>query len=145
MSYEKERRYYILALVLLIVFSATFLIMPISNYVPYESSRPFLFITGIVFWGTGIVGYLLLLKVYKAEKQKERRQREGKQKLFSNVLTTIADTCFILGIIVFVVLVFTKQVNGYMAYLNIFIIVMSFNAHWLFSRDLHNKILKKVQ
>lgn len=143
MQYETERRYYIIALILLSVFSTTFLLMPIPAHISSKYSKILLFIIGSIFWGSGIVGYLLLFKVHKAERQKVHQER--KQRLFSNVLTTVADTCFLVGVAVLAIIIFLKQTNGYMVYFNLFIIVISFNAHWLFSRELYNIVLKRVQ
>lgn len=60
-----------------------------------------------------------------------------KLKFYANVPTAAADTGFIAALIVMVILNYTGNTAGYAAYVDISILVFSFNAHLLFSGDLH--------
>lgn len=137
---RKENRHYIGAMIALNIFSATFLIMPISNYIWYEYAKIFSFITGLIFWGSGIIGHYFWFAIYRDEKSENKAHR--KRKLFLNPLTTIAGILFIIGFVIFAILIVAEQTQRYLMYVSIFMMITSFHAHWLFSTDFIVKIRK---
>ncbi len=139
MCEHKEKRLYIVSIVLLMIFPCSFLLMPISNYVQIEYSRLVSILIGAVFWITGIGGYVALVIVYSMKKTKG--QRKGQIFIFTNTITAIADVAFVLGLAVLAVLIMKKLTAFYVTYVDIFFIVAAWNMHWLFSRDFQKKIL----
>lgn len=140
MFFRKKYRDYIISFISLIVFSATFLVMPIANYISYQHSKVFLLISGTVFWTSGIIGYSFLFKIYRMEKLNDK---EKTKKIVQRTLVKIADICLILGISIFLLLICAGETNGYMVYLNIFVIVLSWNMHLLFSKNFYHKIFER--
>lgn len=134
---KKYKCLYVISAICLVCFAITFLLMPISNYVPIEYSRISSMIIGIIFWLTGITGYSLLIFLYKNIK--------GKRKIyiFANRITIIADIAFLLGIICFILAIFLKLISTYLGYITIFILVLSLNVHLIFSRNYLRKLERK--
>lgn len=137
-EYKKYRSMYIISAICLICFASTFLLMPISNYVPIEYSRISAMIIGIVFWATGIIGYSLLFVLYRKIKGKKRRFY-----FFANRITVIADIVFLLGIICGTLVLYLKIASTYFGYINLFILVLSLNIHFIFSRNFLRKLERK--
>lgn len=138
----KMRRLYIISIIMLVLFAATFLIMPVSNYISGTYSKIAYLIVGIVFWISGIGGYSILVYIYAIERKRRDKRRKNRFFFFSNLFTKVADISFLVGVILLIILLCTKLSTHYVVYINIFSIVLSFNAHWLFSRNLHIKILQ---
>lgn len=143
MSLKKEKVMYVVSAVLLFVFSSTFLMMPISNMVTYEESRIVSAIIGMIFWISGISGYGLLLSVYNHE-HKRGYGKARKICIYSNLITSVADTGFVVGILTLIILVRIQISFDYLIYINIFIIALAFNIHWIFSRGIHKKLFKRM-
>lgn len=135
-EFNKYKGIYIISAICLVCFASTFLLMPISNYVPIEYSRISSMIIGIVFWLTGITGYTLLIFLYKKVKGKRKR----KVYIFANRITIIADIVFLLGIICFILVLSLELISTYWGYINIFILVLSLNVHLIFSRNYLRKL-----
>lgn len=134
---KKYKCLYVISAICLVCFAITFLLMPISNYVPIEYSRISSMIIGTIFWLTGITGYSLLIFLYKNIK--------GKRKIyiFANRITIIADIAFLLGIICFILALSLKLTSTYLGYVAIFILVLSLNVHLIFSRNYLRKLERK--
>lgn len=126
---NKEKRLHIMSAVCLLIFSGTFLAMPISNYVSVGYSRRISVIIGIMFWLTGIAGYSLLIYLYKKARNKDNR----KIHIFENKYAAIADVLFFIGVIGLVLIIILNLQASYLAYLVMFIIVLSINGHLIFS------------
>ncbi len=143
MNSKKNRVLYVISIILLVLFATTFLIMPVSNYVTgiYEKVIPI--IVGSVFWLSGIGGYAILIYLYSADRKQNPKKKRMRFYFLSNVLSAVADICFIVGSILLIVFVCIDIPTLYAIYVDLFVIVLGFNAHWLFSRNLHSKILKK--
>ncbi|MGN0317027.1 MAG: hypothetical protein ACI4E1_03725 [Lachnospira sp.] len=124
-----KRLYYISA-ICLVIFASTFLFMPITNIVPVQYTRLSSVIIGAVFWITGLVGYGLLAFLYIGKKKKERNFY-----FFSNKITAISDVMFLVGIVSFVSILLLELTTTYLGYVAIFITILSFNMHWIFSRN----------
>lgn len=118
-----------------------FLILPISHVVPFEYLGITNLCLGIGIWTTGILGYLMLGAVYRAERHKKSKERQKRIYLFSNFVTKVSDSVFVIGIIILTTLIRCHLTTNYWAYVNLFIIVCSFNMHWVFSRNFHSKLI----
>ena len=135
---KKLKCLYIISIVCLICFSSMFLFMPITNYVPIEYSRLTTVIIGAIFWVTGIVGYVSLIILYKKIEAKKKRKR--KIYIFTNKITIVADIAFLLGFICMILILILNLTSTYLGYLTVFILVMSINAHWIFSGNYLRKL-----
>lgn len=138
-EFKKYKCLYIIVAICLVCFSITFLLMPISNYVPIEYSRISFMIIGTIFWLTGITGYTLLIFLYKKIKGKRKR----KIYIFANRITIIADIAFLLGIICCILAISLKLTSTYLGYVTVFILVLSLNLHFIFSRNILSKLERK--
>lgn len=96
-EYKKYKSMYIISAICLICFASTFLLMPISNYVPIEYSRISAMIIGV----------------------------------------------FLLGIICSILVLSLKIASTYFGYITIFILVLSLNLHFIFSRNILGKLERK--
>lgn len=140
MSTKKIRSLFIIANVLLSLFSATFLAMPITTHVPLEYSQMAAMIVGGIFWLTAISGYSVLIYIYRYVKKIENRKKRRRWYLFSNRISAIADMLFLIGMICLGVMIYLGVTQYYAVYVVLFILALSFNVHWLFGRNLHIKI-----
>ena len=70
----------------------------------------------------------------------EKRKRKIRWYLFSNKISAVADMLFLIGVICLGVMIYLNITRYYAVYVVLFIIALSFNAHWLFGRNLHIKI-----
>lgn len=140
MSTKKIRTLFIIANVVLFLYSTTFLAMPITTHVPYEYSQIAAMIVGSVFWVTAISGYSILIYIYRYMGKSEKRKRKIRWYLFSNKISAVADMLFLIGVICLGVMIYLNITRYYAVYVVLFIIALSFNAHWLFGRNLHIKI-----
>ena len=106
---------------------------------PIEYSRISAMVIGIVFWLTGIIGYSLLFVLYRNIKGKKKRRIY----IFANRITIIADIVFLLGIICGILVLSLKIASTYFGYITIFILVLSLNLHFIFSRNILRKLERK--
>lgn len=141
MKKTRECRLYIASIILLFLFSCMFLILPISHVVPFQYLDTTNLCLGIGIWVTGILGYLMLGAVYRAERHKKSGERQRRIYLYTNFITAVSDSVFVIGVIVLATLIRCHLATNYWAYINLFIIVCSFNMHWIFSRDYHKKLI----
>lgn len=136
---KRERFFYIVSIICLSLFPCTFLLMPFAVGATDSFRGPAVVLTGMMFWITGIGGYVCLILVYVAERA---CKSEKKRFLFSNALTAAADVMFGIGIVVLAVLFRKGLTTLYSAYVCVFVIVFSWNLHWLFSRNFQKKLLR---
>ena len=125
---------YIISMICLLIFPFTFLMMPFINTVSLEWSKVLAMAIGILFWFTGIVGYGLLILINIRRKKKQRRTY-----ICTNKITKIADTMFLIAITGLIIFALNDLVSSYWWYVSIFAIAMSWNIHWLFSRNYWRK------
>lgn len=138
---ERLRVYYLGSAAILLIFSSTFLAMPVTNKISMENARMVLALVGLVFWSSLIAGNVLLFLAYGIDGKMNGREVQGKRlQFFSNLPTAIADFCFIAGAIVLAVLIGKNLTGQYVAYIDLFIIALAFHMHLLFSRGLHHRI-----
>lgn len=140
MPREKERRLYIASAIMLFLNSVIFLLMPINHVVPIRYLDLTNLLLGIGFWISSISGYLLLILVYLEERRKHHKRKQRRIFIFSNIITAVADSAFVAGIISLIVLMNNQFSESYVVYINIFLITLAFNVHWLFSRNFAKNI-----
>lgn len=138
---NRERGLYIASIICLSLFPCTFLLMPFTVSATGRYARLAVGTTGVMFWVTGVGGYASLILVYAAEKK--RKERKRRILLFSNILTSVADVLFIAGVVALTVLIGKEMTENYVAYVCIFVIILSWNLHWLFRRNFQKKLLNK--
>ncbi len=149
MSVKRLRWYFICSGVMLTVFSMTILIMPLSNMLDGRKQKIVLLAVGSLFWFSFFFGYLFLFlakgmnrKLTKSQKKDEKENRLKKVSFYSfDMPTAIADTCFLTGWLVLFLLKLANQTTGYVIYIDLFIIVLSFHAHLLLSGSLYKKVI----
>lgn len=124
--------HFIISELCLIIFSSTFLFMPITNSDTFSYARYVTVAIGIVFWMSGFLGYGILIYLYLTQKKTRKTQR--KCYIFSNSIVSVVDIVFVLGILGMITLCLLGMSSTYMGYLCLFIIVFSMNTHLLYSR-----------
>lgn len=137
---KRQRLYYLISVVMLTVFSGTFLLMPLSEKVSADRARPIMVLTGAVFWVSCLSGYGTLFMAYR----NCRHNNDGRQRkvyVFSNIPTKIADIIFLAGLILGLVIAIGGWIGDYIVYIDIFMIVLGINMHLLFSRALYARVL----
>lgn len=135
------KRLYYLSAICLVIFAETFLFMPITNIVPIEYTRLSSVIIGAVFWITGLAGYGLLALLYIGKRKKKKRNFY----FFTNKITAISDVMFLIGVASFVLIVVLDLTITYLGYVAIFITILSFNMHWIFSRNYLRTLERQVR
>lgn len=122
------------------LFSVSFLIMPIKND-GIVQPRWVVLLSGLMFWIPlllGIASQILLSKLrkdylIKDGKINNRTNRIGLLTFFSNTYALIADSLFVLSILILIVLIiFYKQVS-YIHFVFIFLTVLMFSFHCIFN------------
>ena len=140
-SRKKLKCCYLVSALMLAVFSATFLVMPISNKVSLQYGRIVLVLTGAVFWISCIVGYVFLFLSYRLDKKYFIWERdERKVYTFANIPTMAADISCLIGIIIMAVLAVQGLTGLYITYIDLFVIVLSLNVHLLSKNNLYKRI-----
>lgn len=137
MNQEKKRkRYYLLSAVLLAVFSGTFLLMPLADKVSSEHARAVRVAVGLIFWISGISGYVLLFLAGKTDCGSDRRKDTGKKTGFwPNRVTMAADIIFLMGVVALIALSRKKLTYGYGTYIILFVTVLAFHTRLLSYRE----------
>lgn len=133
---------WIVSLVLLTVMSGTFLVMPFTaDRATMEYKTP-LVIVGAVFWFSLLGGYLtfLITSIIRKKKKPLSDERIGFIKLYSSPVLAYIDTTFLMAIIWGIVNVISDNTDNYVMYINIFILILSFNLHCLCSSNLYRYI-----
>ena len=154
MSRLKMRQFFWFALILLFLMSASFLLMPLSVQLASQDQKVTVQIS-LMFWGSGLVGYILLflaererrrLVSSKGEDIKKPKDRPGIIMFFSNPPAKVADIILIFSAVAFAVLCFTPWRDRYIAYLLLFLLFFSLHLHCLFNGRIYKAIqIKKKE
>ena len=137
-----------LSVICLTIMSATILIMPFVVSVTNEK-RMLVVATGMLFWGSAIVGYTSIIKANKERIRYISKQpnddlsmgcRVGIMNFFSNIPSTVADVSMIMSFILFIIIIFTEHNNSYLSYVLLFILILSLNMHGLFNGRIYKTI-----
>lgn len=130
-----------LAVVFLLLMSVTILFMPMASKAG-ENNRQVLMLTGTAFWGSAIIGYMMLIFANAKRKRFLKNEVGTDSKMnclpgiitfFANVPATIADVVAILSLILTVVINFTNLRYDYISYVLLFLLILSLNMHCLFN------------
>lgn len=131
----------------ILVTSLTFLWMPFI-----QENRFGLVVTGIIFWVTLFLGYILLYIANKKRKccDSEFNKKDdykiktiGLFKFFSNFPAIIADSILLLCIVFCFIMSITNLGKTYLPYFVLFLFVFSLNSHCLFNGKIYKFISKK--
>lgn len=151
MSNEKRIKiFFWVSFTLLTIFSMTFLVMPFASN-QSENRRMMFVIVGMIFWVSfigGIVSLAMVKHINGKANKKENIQNTGIRNrlgLFRNMPETIANSLFIGGIVVMIVLIVTNRINEYVAYVDISILTFSFAMHFLFEDTLYKRMKHKKE
>lgn len=127
----------------LFVHSSTFVFMPIALEKSEQSLTHWrLRLTGIVFWISLIVGYVLLYFANKTRKQFVTQKLHGDLSMgcrigvfnfFSNLPAIIADALAVISIIILIVIFLTGESNGFFTFIMSALLILSLNMHCLFN------------
>ncbi len=147
--FRRMERLFWFAVILLLLMSATILIMPFAAEWG-EQNRAIVVLVGILFWVTTIGGYTLL-GLAGLERKKHIKQnkisndaRIGIVTFFANRPAMVADITMILSLLLFIGLNFTIYKNDYIAYVLLFLFLASVNMHGLFNGRIY-KLLKNTK
>ena len=129
-----ENIVFVISLVLMVVFAATFLLMPKASSVSLnEGNDKLLYAVGGTFWGSLLVSNVLMLVVTvlrrKSNVKLKCKKVPGIIAFFSNKEAMIADIATAVFAIAFIVGIFTAVSKGYLIYVFLFFLVLSFEAH----------------
>jgi hypothetical protein len=131
------------AVVLLTLMSASFLLMPLNirialGYLPALS--------GNIFWLSAIIGYLLVARANSARKRMEpencaaESRRVGILTWFSNRPAIGIDALLILSTIGLIAVLLIDGGSSYLAFVLLFLVVLSLNLHGLFNGRIYQTI-----
>ena len=136
---------WIVSLVLLTVMASTFLIMPYTSEVVTMTYKTPVIVVSSVFWFSLLGGYSVFLITSKIRKKKKPMEDEkiGFIRFFGDAFLSFIDTAFLMSVIWLIVNVISKNTENYVIYINIFILIFSFNMHCLFSSNLYKYIAKR--
>ncbi len=130
---KKLRLCYAVSAVMLFILSVTFLIMPAANMVSQRVARIVLVSVGVLFWISSISGYMLLFVAYKMERRMNGkdgvRKRNG---LFpASRVMIVSDIVFIGGVVALIAFSKKSFMQGYGAYVVLFVTTMAFHLRLL--------------
>ena len=139
----KYKKAWVYSLIALCLMPATFLLMPIAAKMSSSSKKWPLIVVGMVFWVSLISGIVTF--VIAAIKRKKEYPIKGESVgflgFFGNVKLSYIDTVFIMSVIWLVVNIVSKNTSNYAIYINIFLLIVSFDLHCLFSSNLYRYII----
>lgn len=139
-----------LAVLFFILMSATILVMPFAVN-REEQGQIFVVLIGAVFWISTLAGGVLvflangererLLKTLKKRKECTDRQLPGVVCFFSNTVAKAADVICAISLLAGILIYFSNFRNTYLAYVALFLVVLSFNMHCFLNGRIY-KLLK---
>lgn len=132
---KREHILLVISVLAFLLFSISFLLMPIENSL-------MIIISGGLFWVsliTGIVSQILLsvnIRKWKQQKRgklKRHLKRSGFLSFFSNPLAKLFDIVMIIGAIGLIISMIATKSSGYVCYVFIAITVFAFSSHCIFN------------
>lgn len=151
----------------LLIFSLSFLCMPYANEKYVHGDRNYIYLIGAMFWGSLILGYLLLFIVnyrrrealrrnkdqYKKQKFKGKKQKKmdkpprkepwGVFGCLSNIPAIISDCTFLISLMGCITYMAMKSTTDYLNYILFAIILFSFHMHCIFNGKNYRYIFSK--
>lgn len=142
------RYYFWLAFIFWTIFSATFLIMPVTETI-VEGKRMVLIAVSTLFWVSFVFSIIciIILKIYNRRLNRIKKIRVSgiryRLGLFCNIPELVANILFLGSIIASIIFMITKRINEYAVYVNISVFIYSIGLHFLFEDTLYRKIISK--
>ncbi len=132
------------SVLLLFLMSSTILMMPIASET-INDNRIFSVIIGIVFWISGLFGYILVFLARKKTNiflmnnpnyQDISNKKRGALTFCSDVSATVVDILAISSLLLLICLIINNNTN-YIVYILISIFIFSLNMHFLFNGKIY--------
>lgn len=141
-SRVKYKIAWIIALILLTIMSSTFLFMPFTAELTTLTYKLPVIIVSCIFWLSLVGGVTIFLITAIIRKKKEPliEEKIGFIRVYSSPILAYIDTTFIMAVIWIIVNIISKYTDSYVMYINIFILMLSFILHCLFSSNLYRYI-----
>lgn len=122
----------------------TFLFMPYAADIDNSNRETMLLITGVVFWGSLLIGYGSWIRAAMLSKKTAKNKSKFKIRIFDSVPRVVADTIFCLSLIWFIWLIAMDK-NDYSVYVCISILIVSLNMHGLLGGNLFHTYINKKE
>ena len=142
---QRIRQLFWFAVLFISLMSASVLLMSFAIQMG-EQDREVTVLTGIIFWLSAIAGYVMIaiadtqrkrFIIQKADGDVKMSSRPGILTFFSNVPATVFDVMMILSFLMLVIINFTDLRYEYIAYVLLFMVVLSLNMHCLFNGKIY--------
>jgi hypothetical protein len=127
------------------VMSATFLIMPLTADLTNSNRNSMLFVTGIIFWTSLLLGYGAWIAAGVLNKKNKKEKAKFKIRIFENEITTFFDVMFCIASLWLLIEVVIRKKEDYSIYICICSMLLSLNMQGLFSGDLYKFYIKKYE
>lgn len=127
--------------IFLFTMSASVLLMPFVTSMETKQKIATALI-GLLFWTSAILGYTIIAIANQERKWFIRHHLDGDYKMnchlgfisfFSNVPATISDVILIVSLLMFIIINFTYLRYEYIAFILLFLLMLSLNFHCLFN------------
>ena len=137
------------AAALFFINAATFLIMPLMPSLGDAGNRASVVIIGLVFW-LSLIGAIVLVVLGAAAMRREysnadptgKRTLPGVFAFFSNKFAVAADVVLIISAICMLILILLKKTNVYLAFVVLFVLILSFYSHCMLNGRIFNTLIK---
>lgn len=139
---------YWLSVAFLTIMSSTILVMPFIVTATNEN-KFLVVVVGVLFWGSAIAGCTSIVmankeRIWFVSKQLDEDVgmgcRPGIVTFFANIPATVADVSMLTSFVLFTIVNFTEHKNSYLAYVLLFIFILSLNMHGLFNGRIYKAI-----
>lgn len=138
---KRIRRLFWLAIIFIILASASFLIMP-PAVETIQSNRKPVIVIGATFWLSSITSYVLLIAANAERRWFISHRVDGNLRMdcfpgaisfFTNVPGTVFDVIMFTSLIALIVIAFTKWRYDYISYILLSLFYLSLNLHSMFN------------
>lgn len=140
---KKETAYLIASIVGFLIFSISFLLMPVETGEAEQGPNAITLVSGLMFWIGLIVGIIAQISLSTSRKKWFARNRVrlplsnqpklGVISFFKNMTAIVFDVVMILSLIGLVIAVLITNATGYACYIFIALFSFSFSAHCIFN------------
>lgn len=149
-----------LSIFFFLMFSVSFLLMPLGSETPTENISAYTMVAGLMFWISIIMGIVTQCVLahrrrswYVIHRIRKVRatQKFGVISFFKNSYATVADAVTILSLIGLVIAMIATQGTGYICYVLVSLFVFSFSMHCILNGKVfyhiinQNKMLQAIE
>lgn len=149
-----------LSIFFFLMFSVSFLLMPLGSESPTENISAYTMVAGLMFWISIIMGIATQCVLahrrrswYVIHRIRKVRatQKVGLISFFKNSYATVADAVTILSLIGLVIAMIATQGTGYICYVLVSLFVFSFSMHCILNGKVfyhiinQNKMLQAIE